>query len=72
METLKSCLTAIVLAAGIAPAAQGDTDREACEKVKRQIREIEARMRNGYTAAQGIRLEERLRKLKEKRYRLCR
>lgn len=47
-------------------------DRAACEKVKQQIREIEARMRNGYTAAQGIRLEARLRKLKEKRYRLCR
>lgn len=48
------------------------TDREACEAVKKQIREIEVRMRNGYSAAQGIRYEERLRKLKEKRYKVCR
>ena len=49
-----------------------DKDRAACEKVKQQIRAIEARMRDGYSAAQGIRLDERLRKLKEKRYKLCR
>jgi uncharacterized membrane protein (DUF106 family) len=48
------------------------TDRDACEAVKKQIRQIEARMRNGYSAAQGIRYEERLRKLKEKRYEVCR
>lgn len=47
-------------------------DKAACEKVKLQIRSIQAKMRNGYNAAQGIRFEERLRKLKEKRYRLCR
>jgi hypothetical protein len=29
-------------------------------------------MRNGYSAAQGIRYDERLRELKEKRYQLCR
>ncbi|MGI9201012.1 MAG: hypothetical protein ACR2QL_08145 [Woeseiaceae bacterium] len=48
------------------------TDRDACTAVKKQIRQIEARMRNGYSAAQGIRYEERLRKLKEKRYEVCR
>ncbi|MGI9221856.1 MAG: hypothetical protein ACR2QS_12565 [Woeseiaceae bacterium] len=47
-------------------------DRKACNAVKAQIREIEARMRNGYTAAQGIRYDERLRKLKDKRYKVCR
>jgi hypothetical protein len=52
--------------------AAAPTDRAACEKVKQQIREIESRMRNGYSAAQGIRYQERLRKLKEKRYKLCR
>ena len=52
--------------------ADDKNDKAACEKVKRQIREIEARMRSGYSAAQGIRYEERLRGLKEKRYDLCR
>lgn len=47
-------------------------DRMECEKVKQQIRELEARMRNGYSAAQGIRYDERMRKLKDKRYKICR
>ena len=47
-------------------------DKDECEKVKNQIRTVQAKMRNGYTAAQGIRYEERLRRLKEKRYKVCR
>ena len=51
----------------------GDTgDKDACEQVKKRIRVIESRMREGYSAAQGIRYEARLRELKEKRYKLCR
>ena len=46
-------------------------DKAACEAVKKKIRAIEARMRDGYTAAQGIRYDARLRELREKRYRLC-
>ena len=56
-----------------APALAGDADaKAACEAVKKKIRAIEARMRDGYTAAQGIRYDARLRELKDKRYRLCR
>ncbi len=56
-----------------APAfADKDADKAACEAVKKRIRAIEARMRDGYTAAQGIRYDARLRELKDKRYRLCR
>ena len=48
-------------------------DRRAeCRKVKEKIRKIESRMRQGYTAKQGIRFDERLRELKKKRYKLCR
>ena len=46
--------------------------KKACAEVKQKIRRIESRMRAGYTAAQGIRLEARLKKLKDKRYRVCR
>ena len=57
-------------------AAQGhathDRDALACDEVKQAIREIEARMRAGYTRAQGERYEARLRKLKLKRSMLCR
>lgn len=55
------------------PACAGrKAEQEACEAVKKKIRVIEARMRDGYSAAQGIRLEARLRDLKEQRYKLCR
>ena len=48
-------------------------DKEAeCRKVKEQIRKLEARMRRPYSASQGIRLDERMRELKRKRYRVCR
>jgi hypothetical protein len=52
--------------------AKHDRDALACDEVKQNIREIEARMRTGYTRAQGERYEARLRKLKLKRSRLCR
>ena len=46
------------------------TDR--CKTIKEQIRKVESRMRQGYSAAQGIRLDERLRTLREKRRKACR
>ena len=52
--------------------AGGNADKAACAAAKKQIREIEAKMRSGYTAAQGIRYEARLRKLKAERYKRCR
>ena len=52
--------------------AGSGNDKAACEQVKKKIRAIEARMRDGYSASQGIRYEARLRELKEKRYKLCR
>ena len=49
------------------------TDRRAeCKKVKEKIRQIESRMRQGYSARQGIRYDERLRELKRKRSKYCR
>jgi len=57
----------------LVPVHAGDTsDKDACEQVKKKIRVIESRMRDGYSAAQGIRYEAKLRELKEKRYKLCR
>ena len=47
-------------------------DKQACADVKTKIRLIQDRMRSGYTASQGIRYEARLRRLREKRRRVCR
>jgi hypothetical protein len=52
--------------------AKPDCDKLACDEVKQEIREVEARMRAGYSRAQGERYEARLRKLKRKRSKLCR
>lgn len=52
--------------------AKPDCDALACAEVKQAIRDIETRMRAGYSRAQGERYEEKLRKLKRKRSRLCR
>lgn len=43
-----------------------------CEQLERKIRRIHARMRQGYSAKQGVRLEERLRELRRERARKCR
>jgi hypothetical protein len=71
MHTRKWILFLLMLVA-LPASANAQKDKQACEKVKQQIRSIQARMRNGYSAAQGIRLDERMRELKKKRYRLCR
>ena len=52
--------------------AKPDCDALACDEVKQAIREIEARMRAGYSRSQGERYEARLRKPKRKRSKVCR
>lgn len=52
--------------------ASTKSEKAACAKVKEKIRNIESRMRSGYTRAQGERYEERLRELRAERYHLCR
>ena len=52
--------------------AKTQSEKDACQKVKDKIEAIQSRMRAGYSASQGIRYEERLRELRDQRYRLCR
>ncbi len=67
-------LTVLILLLALAPpgGAKPDCDKLACEDVKQAIREIEARMRAGYSRSQGERFDARLRKLKRERSTLCR
>jgi hypothetical protein len=64
----------LLLLVSLATQADADSrdEKAACEKVKQKISAIQTKMRNGYSAAQGIRLDDRLRELKKKRYQLCR
>ena len=73
LSSIAALLLACFLVSAVAGAASAaDSRRDACARVEEQIRKLETRMRRGYTAAEGVRLEERLRELKDKRYRLCR
>ena len=71
---MRNILVVVVVLTLSAPnaLARPDRDNAACAEVKEEIREIEAKMRAGYTRAQGEKYEARLRKLKSKRSRLCR
>jgi hypothetical protein len=68
---MRYLIIAVFLLTGVDASAKRTCDKDECHKVKTAIRAIEARMRNGYTAAQGIRFDERLRKLKDKRSDVC-
>jgi hypothetical protein len=69
---LNKWILLLLILAAIPADADSKDDKAACDKVKQQIRSIQTKMRNGYSASQGIRLEDRLRELKDKRYQLCR
>lgn len=53
-------------------AAKTRCEKFECDEVKADIREIQAKMRSGYTAAEGVRLDAKLRRLREKRAKICR
>ena len=59
------------LLAPVAGTARSNCDKLACSEVKAEIRDIEARMRSGYTRAQGEKYEAKLRELKRKRKMIC-
>lgn len=71
MKTIAGMLIFTLLAAPAAYAGSKQ-DEAACAEVKEKIRNIESRMRAGYTRAQGERYNEKLRELKAKRSKLCR
>jgi len=55
------------------PSVSRENDLAAeCDKTKQKIRNIQSKMRSGYTRAQGEKLEAQLRKLREKRRQVCR
>ena len=69
---LRPIIALALLALAPPISARPDCDAAACAEVKQAIREIESRMRAGYSRSQGERYEARLRKLKRKRGKLCR
>jgi len=72
MKKIICLIVVAVICSGPPVLAASKCDKEACSKVKADIREIEAKMRSGYTVSQANRYEARLRKLRDKRRRICR
>jgi hypothetical protein len=54
------------------PLLAGETREDECKAVKEEIRRIQARMRSGYNAAQGVKLNAKLLELRERRLKVCR
>ena len=54
------------------PLPAADRDEEDCEAIKEKIRKVQAKMRRGYSAEQGVKLNARLLELREKRLKACR
>jgi hypothetical protein len=64
-------LTLLVLATQPTADAHDKCGKAECAEIKQKIRTIEAKMRSGYTRAQGERYESRLRELRAKRHKAC-
>ena len=71
MRQLTAILVAICLTVSTAQAA-GSRDKSECARIREKIRKIESRMRAGYTNKQGEKYNEELRRLRARRYELCR
>lgn len=49
-----------------------DRDQEKCDATKQKIQRLQSKMRQGYTARQGIRMDDEMRRLKKRRSKYCR
>lgn len=73
MKNRAMSLGVLLMLLDMDPLAAHDKSRRAeCAEIKQKIRSIESKMRAGYTRARGLEYEERLRKLRDRRFRACR
>jgi len=57
---------------GDAARMHGEHDtRTQCEQTKQKIRRIQAKMRQGYSAKQGEKMQQQLRELRARRAKIC-
>ena len=70
-KPLPLALTLLALAVAAPAADRRDRERE-CAVVKEKIRDVQKRLRRGYRAAEGVRLNGKLLELRKKRAKVCR
>jgi F0F1-type ATP synthase membrane subunit b/b' len=71
VRVLLAFLLCLVFATKAAPSATDEREVK-CAETREKIRRIESKMRQGYTAKQGIKMQDELRSLRELRKRICR
>lgn len=71
MRVLLAFLLCLVFATKAVPLATDEREAK-CAEAKEKIRKIESKMRQGYTAKQGVKMQDELRSLRERRKHLCR
>jgi len=74
MRQMKTIILALAVQLMLVPVGHTHDDiaQRKCLQTKDKIRKIESRMRQGYSARQGIRMDEQLRRLKKQRSKHCR
>ncbi len=76
MRQLIVLISLALLSAPASPAHktqdQRQNDRMKCERTKQKIRRVQSRMRQGYNARQGEKMQQQLRELREQRAKVCR
>jgi hypothetical protein len=71
VRVLLAFLMCLVFATKATPLVTDDREAK-CAEAKEKIRKIESKMRQGYTARQGVKMQDELRSLRELRKRVCR
>ena len=76
-RTLKIVVTFIAMLAMLPGAIQNgyahqDCKKQDCEKTRQKIAKIESKMRQGYRASQGVKMDDELRRLRKLRSKQCR
>jgi F0F1-type ATP synthase membrane subunit b/b' len=71
VRVLLAFLLCLLFAAKAVPSAMDEREIK-CAETREKIRRIESKMRQGYTAKQGIKMQDELRSLRELRKRICR
>lgn len=60
-----------IICSSIITLAADKQEQTECAKIERQIRDIQAKMRRGYSARQGEKLNATLRELRARRAKVC-
>jgi hypothetical protein len=66
------CIAIVALMSANNSVAHRDRSKVECEKTRQKIAKIESKMRQGYRAAQGVKMDDELRRLRKLRAKQCR